>query len=362
MKFKKTVTVGLGDRSYPIFIQPGCLHAIGLDLHKKNIGKRFGVISDDHVADLYGDVLLKSLTDAGIESELLIFPHGESSKNLQTIATLASELSQRGFDRGDALLALGGGVTGDMTGFLAAIYMRGIPFVQVPTTLLAQVDSSVGGKTGVDIPEGKNLVGCFYQPKAVYIDPAVLNTLPKQELLGGLAEVIKYGVIQDHEFFDYLDNRREDILALKEDAVIPLIARCCEIKAQVVEQDEREGGLRRILNFGHTIGHAVEAASEFTLIHGLAVSIGMKTVADLAVLGGHLSQKDADRLCQLLEDYEMPVSIPSDLDRNAIKQYLQTDKKTVGGRVFFVLPEAIGQVIITDQVNEAHLDEILSRV
>ena len=362
MKTKKIVTVGLGDRSYPILIHPGCLNAVGSDVYKKNIGKRFGVISDDHVAGLYGDALLKSLADAGIDAELITFPRGESSKNLQTIAMLASELAQRGFDRGDALLALGGGVTGDMTGFLAAVYMRGIPFVQVPTTLLAQVDSSVGGKTGVDIPEGKNLVGCFYQPKAVYIDPDVLGTLPKEELLGGLAEVIKYGVIQDQEFFEFLEKSREGILALEEDAIIPLLARCCEIKAQVVEQDEREGGLRRILNYGHTIGHAVEAASDFTLIHGLAIAIGMRAAADLAVLGGHLPQEDADRLCRLLEAYEMPVSIPPELDRNAIKQFLQTDKKTIGGRVFFVLPEAIGRVVITDQVEDSHVDQVLSRV
>ena len=214
----------------------------------------------------------------------------------------------------------------------------------------------------MDIPEGKNLVGCFYQPKAVYIDPDVLRTLPRKELLGGLAEVIKYGVIQDQEFFDFLDKRREAILALEEDVVISLIARCCEIKAQVVEQDEREGGLRRILNFGHTIGHAVEAASDFTLIHGLAIAIGMRAVADLAVLGGHLPREDADRLCRLLEAYNMPVVIPPELDRNVIKQFLQTDKKTIGGRVFFVLPEAIGKVIITDQVDDFHIDEVLGCV
>ncbi len=196
--------VGLGDRSYPIFIEKGCLKRIGDDLQSRNIAKRYGVVADDLVADLYGNQVMAGLMAAGIKAELVVFPHGEADKTLQTIGDLAGKLARLGFDRKDALIALGGGVTGDITGFLASSYMRGIPFVQLPTSLLAQVDSSVGGKTGVDIPEGKNLVGAFYQPKAVYIDISVLNTLPRQELLGGLAEVIKYGVIRDGEFFHFL--------------------------------------------------------------------------------------------------------------------------------------------------------------
>lgn len=356
---KQQVTVGLGERSYPIIIRPGMLPLIGKDIGSRKIGKRYGMISDDHVAALYGDIALQSLADAGLNAELITFPRGESSKNLQTIAGLASELAERGFDRGDALIALGGGVTGDMAGFLASIYMRGIPFVQIPTTLLSQVDSSVGGKTGVDIPEGKNLVGTFYQPQAVYIDPDVLKTMPDEEILGGLAEVIKYGVIWDAGFFDFLEQERQNILALKETALIPLIARCCEIKAQVVEQDEREGGLRRILNFGHTIGHAVEAASDFSLIHGLAIAIGMRAASDLAVLGGHLTREESQRVQSLLEAYGLPVTVPPSLDRTAIKRFLLADKKTVGGRVFFVLPEAVGRVMVTDRVDVAHIDEVL---
>jgi len=233
------VTVGLDERSYPINIRSGLLAGIGADLQKNKYATRYGVISDEHVAGLYGDSLMQSLASAGIEAELITFPRGEESKNLQTMATLASELAGRGFDRADGLIALGGGVTGDITGFLASIYMRGIPFVQVPTTLLAQVDSSVGGKTGVDIPEGKNLVGTFYQPRAVYIDTDVLQTLPRDELRGGLAEVIKYGVIHDADFFAFLDRSREAVLDLDQDVITRLIARCCEIKAWVVEQDER---------------------------------------------------------------------------------------------------------------------------
>ncbi len=356
-----SIVVGLGERSYPIVFRHGLLPTLGSELKKKNIGNRYCIISDDHVAGLYGEPLIRSLSANGFRCEILTFPHGEASKKLATISALASQLAQKGFDRGDALIALGGGVAGDMAGFLASIYMRGIPFIQVPTTLLAQVDSSVGGKTGVDIPEGKNLIGTFYQPRAVYIDPDVLTTLPKQELLGGLAEVIKYGVIRDREFFDFLRANRTAILGLEDRAILPLLARCCEIKAQVVEQDEKEGGLRRILNFGHTIGHAVEAASKFSLIHGLAISIGMRAACDLAVAGGHLSVEKAGEVRQLLIDFGLPVDVPPELDRHEIKQFLLTDKKTVGGRVFFVLPQDIGKVMITDDVPVSHIDEVLDR-
>ena len=355
-----TVIVGLGERSYPIRISSGLMAEIGADLRQRKIGTKYGIIADDTVAELYGEQCMQSLEAAGLRAELIIFPHGEANKHTGTVTALASELAQRGFDRGDALLALGGGVTGDITGFLAAVYMRGIPFVQVPTTLLSQVDSSVGGKTGVDLPEGKNLVGIFYQPKAVYIDIDVLHTLPPDELRGGLAEVIKYGVIHDTEFFSFLAENRAAVFALQQDVLTQLIARCCEIKAWVVEQDEREGGLRRILNFGHTIGHAVEAASDFQLIHGKAVAIGMCAAAELAVRTGCLAEKDARAVRELIERYELPVTIPAELDRYLIRKYLLHDKKTVGGRVFYVLPETIGKVLITDQVSKDDLDAVLS--
>ncbi|NOX80186.1 MAG: 3-dehydroquinate synthase [Deltaproteobacteria bacterium] len=357
---EKKIIVGLGKRSYPIVIRTGLLAGIGPALKDRQIAKRYGVISDEHVAGLYGDILMGSLADAGLDAELITFPRGETNKNLQTIAMLSSRLATLGFDRRDALIALGGGVTGDITGFLASVYMRGIPFVQVPTTLLAQVDSSVGGKTGVDIPEGKNLVGTFYQPEAVYIDTAVLQSLPESELLGGLAEVIKYGVIIDQDFFHFLESQQKEILQLRPEVIIPMIARCCEIKARVVEQDEREGGLRRILNFGHTIGHAVEAASDFRLIHGLAIAIGMQAAADLAVRTGRLDRGQADRLRTLLSACRLPVTIPAELDRLRIKGYMQTDKKTVDGRIFFVLPTEIGKVIITDEVDEKDIDAVLT--
>jgi 3-dehydroquinate synthase len=355
----KELQVGLGERSYPIIIRERLLGEIGTDLQNRSIAKRYGVIADEYVASLFGDTILDSLAAGGISAELITFARGEASKNLNTIARLASSLAQRGFDRQDGLLALGGGVTGDITGFLAASYMRGLPFVQVPTTLLAQVDSSVGGKTGVDIPEGKNLVGAFYQPRCVYIDSQVLSALPESELLNGLAEVIKYGVIYDRTFFEFLENRRQDILALELPVLEEVIATCCAIKADVVEKDERETDLRRILNYGHTIGHAIEAASGYSLAHGSAVAIGMVAAAELAVLKGILAADEKLRIEKLISDFGLPVKIPGELDRQEITNYLKTDKKTVDGRVFFVLPTTIGKVIITDEVDEKHIAKVL---
>lgn len=359
---EQAIQVGLGERSYPIIIGAEIMGRVGSDLRARGLAKRYGIISDDRVAGLYGDRLRQVFRQSGLACDLITFPQGEASKNLRTIAALASTLAERGFDRKDALVALGGGVTGDITGFLASVYMRGIPFVQVPTSLLAQVDSSVGGKTGVDIPQGKNLIGTFYQPRAVYIDSGVLQTLPRDEFLGGMAEVIKYGASIDADFFAWLAENRDAILALDSSCIIPMIRRCCEMKAAVVEQDEREGGLRRILNFGHTIGHAVEAASGYTLIHGFAVAIGMRAVAELAVRCGVAGPEVALAIKRLLEAYGLPTSIPDDFDRQSLRTYLQTDKKTVGGRVFFVLPEQLGRVRITDQVADVDVDAVLGNV
>jgi len=352
--------VGLGTRSYPIIITHGLLQDIGADLKTKNIAKRFVIIADETVAGLYGAPVLSSLRQAGYAPDLVAFPAGEASKTMATVANLASRLAQLGVDRKDGLIALGGGVTGDITGFLAASYLRGIPFVQIPTTLLAQVDSSVGGKTGVDIPEGKNLIGAFYQPRAVYIDSDVLRTLPGHELLNGIAEVIKYGVIYDHDFFVFLETHREAILARDLAVLEQVIERCCAIKAEVVAKDEREADLRRILNFGHTIGHAVEADSGYQLAHGSAVAIGMVAVSSLAVAKGIFPGSDADRLTALIKNFGLPTSIPAGSDRKKLKGYLLTDKKTVGGRPFFVLPTAIGTVVITADVDEGLIDRVLA--
>ncbi len=359
---RTSLTVGLGERSYPIYIGPGVLNMIGTDLKARQAGRKYGIITDSNVGELYGGRLLQILQQEGIEAELFSFPAGEGSKNLNTIGDLAGRLARKGFDRTDALIALGGGVAGDMTGFLAATYMRGIAFVQIPTSLLAQVDSSVGGKTGVDIPEGKNLVGAFYQPRAVYIDTDLLVTLPQQEYRGGLAEVIKYGVIKDSAFFTFLQENQSAIQALQPEILTGMIKRCCEIKAEVVARDEREGGLRRILNYGHTIGHAVEAASDFTIIHGFAVAIGMVAAAGLAVHSLGDSVDIRKELTALLAGYGLPTTIPPHLDIDRMRTYLLADKKTVAGRVFFVLPERIGVVSITDQVDPDDVDAVLRNV
>lgn len=360
MKFQ-TLQVGLDDRSYPIIIEDGLITRIGRDLAERKVGTKYGVIADDHVASLYGSTLMKSFDEAGITAKLFTFPQGEESKNLEIFGNLHRELAQAGFDRSDALVGLGGGVTGDLTGFVAATYMRGIPFVQVPTTLLAQVDSSVGGKTGIDIPEGKNLVGAFYQPKVVFIDTAVLTTLPMKEYCGGLAEVIKYGVIRDRDFFFFLENNIDHILALDRQTIQEMIYTCCRIKADVVAEDERESNIRRILNYGHTIGHGIEAASDYSIIHGEAVAMGMVAALRLAVGSGLCERQEAGRVATLIHNYGLPTEIPYDLDRDRIKGYLLSDKKTIGKRVFYVLPTKIGDVVITDDVSDGLVDEALKK-
>ena len=351
--------VGLAERSYPIFIEEGCLQRVGVDLAEKKIAGKYCVIADNYVAELYGDTLLQSLAGAGVSAELIPFPRGEANKTLQTVGVLASQLARKGLGRKDGLIALGGGVTGDITGFLASSYMRGIPFVQIPTTLLAQVDSSVGGKTGVDIPEGKNLMGAFYQPKAVYIDMRVLSTLPVEEMLNGLAEVIKYGVIQSHEFLDFLENNHEKILKKEAGIIGEMIHTCCRIKAEIVAADERETDKRRILNFGHTIGHAVEAASDFSIPHGFAVAIGMVAASRISLAKRILRQEEFDYIHSIILKFGLPTDVPMALSRDSIKNYLLTDKKTINGRVYFVLPTSMDRVIITNEVTDKQIDEVL---
>ena len=354
-----TLEVGIVDRSYPIRIEEGCLQKVGSDLAERRVANYYCIIADNRVAELYGDELLHSLAGAGIHAECIQFPRGEASKTLATVAGLASQLAHKGFGRKDGIIALGGGVTGDIAGFLAASYMRGIPFIQIPTTLLAQVDSSVGGKTGVDIPEGKNLIGAFYQPRAVYIDMHVLRTLPREELLSGLAEVIKYGVIRDQEFLGFLDKNHQRILDLDPEIIEKVIHTCCRIKAEIVAEDEREADLRRILNFGHSIGHAVEAASDFSILHGNAVAIGMMAAARISVAKGLLTNDEVDRICLIIKKFGLPTEVPKALNRDVIKNFLLTDKKTVSGRVFYVLPTSMDRIIITDEVSDKQVDDVL---
>ena len=266
-----TVNVALGDRSYAIEIG-AALDQAGARLQGLGLGRKMAVVTNPLIKKLYGERLINGLKSAGFLVMSIEVPDGELSKSLDWANSIYTALLINSFDRKSALVALGGGVVGDLTGFAAATFMRGVPFIQVPTTLLSMVDSSVGGKTGVNHPMGKNMIGAFYQPRKVLMDLSCLRSLPREEFLAGMAEVIKYGVIRDAAFFDYLDKNREMILALEPAALEYIIRRSCEIKAEVVEKDERESGLRAILNFGHTVGHAIETAESYTLRHGYAVA------------------------------------------------------------------------------------------
>jgi 3-dehydroquinate synthase len=341
-----TVPVELGERSYRIFIDCGLLSRTGTILHELGCKGKVGIITDRNLARRYLKPLIRSLVDAGFQPTPMILPPGERTKSLRTIERILDQLVREQFERRSTLLALGGGVIGDLTGFAAAIYLRGIPFVQIPTSLVAQVDSSVGGKTGVDHRLGKNLIGAFHQPSCVLVDTATLRTLPAREWIAGLAEVIKYGVIADEVFFEFLERNIERILRYDEDAVSRIITRSCEIKAQVVAEDERESDRRRILNFGHTIAHALETVSGYRgLVHGEAVGIGMVQEADIARHLGLGTSEVAERIRGLVRAAGLPEDMPR-VPFARLWEAMQSDKKVVHGTVYCVLPKRIGDVAI----------------
>lgn len=330
------------DESYDILIGFGLLDEIPLDLKNRPVGSRYAIITDNELRRIYGERLLKRFHEAGLEAHLIDFPAGEESKNIYMVSRLASELLKRGFDRRSAIVALGGGVVGDVAGFTAAIFMRGIPYVQVPTTLTAQVDSSIGGKTGVDTAEGKNLLGAFHQPRRVYIDPALLRTLPRREFISGLAEVVKYGVICDRELFEYLERNAEKIMSLDEEALVHIIERSCEIKKAIVEEDPFEENKRAILNYGHTPGHALERLSGYKVLHGEAVSVGMRISGWVAVRMGFWNIEDWERQNRLLKKFGLPLRMEFNVDE--IIEAMHYDKKAEGGAIMFVLPKRIGEM------------------
>ncbi len=351
------IKVELGDRSYHIFIGAGTLGDTGEEVKKIN-PSRVAVISNPTVFGLYGAAVSSSLKKAGLNPEVVLIPDGEEYKELLWAYYLFGELLKRRLDRASVLIALGGGVIGDITGFVASAYMRGISFVQVPTTLLAQVDSSVGGKTGVNHPLGKNMIGTFYQPRLVWADVDTLRSLPKREFLAGMAEVIKYGVIRDEAFFRFLEDNRGKILNLDRSVLEEIIRRSCEIKADVVSRDEREGGLRAILNYGHTIGHALETATRYTTyLHGEAVAIGMCLEAKLSSLLGHADAAGVKRIRSLVTAYGLPSEIKPDLDAEGILSSMRLDKKAVAGQLKFILPEKIGSVKIMGVADRAMIIE-----
>ena len=356
------VKVELGPRSYDILIGAK-LEKLGEEMGPLRLGQKTAVVTNPTVNKLYGQRVLKTLTAAGFLAMPVEVPDGEQYKTLDWTNAVFTALLINTFDRRSPLVALGGGVIGDLTGFAAACYMRGVPFVQAPTTLLSMVDSSVGGKTGVNHPMGKNMIGAFHQPKLVLMDLDTLKTLPKEEFLSGMAEVIKYGVIWDQELFDFLDKNREKILAQEHGPLGHIIRRSCEIKADVVSKDEREGGLRAILNFGHTVGHAVETLSGYTVRHGEAVAIGMVYAAKLAHRIGQCDARVPERVEKLISEYNLPVSLTFLKRRPSVPELMdaiQVDKKAEGGKVRLILPKKVGEVIMTKEWDDGVLSQILS--
>jgi 3-dehydroquinate synthase len=340
----QTLTVNLGDRSYPIYVGAGILERAGELLKQAGLRGKVAVVTNPTVAQLYLDGIHEALTNAAFEVTPVLLPDGEEHKNLKSVASVYDRLIGERFERKSCVLALGGGIVGDVAGFAAATYLRGIPYVQVPTTLLAQVDSSVGGKTGVNHENGKNLIGAFYQPKMVLIDVAVLRTLPRRELVAGLAEVIKYGIIQDPGLFELLEQRAEKLLGLDRELLSQVIAVSCAIKARVVEADEREEDFRAVLNFGHTIGHALEAVTGYRqLLHGEAVGVGMVKAVALSVQQGFCDPASFNRVVALVRKAGLPVEIPPGVTPQNLIQAMEVDKKVAGGKIKFIVCEGIGK-------------------
>ncbi|MFA7231554.1 MAG: 3-dehydroquinate synthase [Victivallaceae bacterium] len=351
MKHYIKIPVNLGERSYDIIIGSGLINNSESYLESFAGEKKCLTVTDSNVGPLYERHLRKILIATGADNSDFIFPAGEENKTMDTITAICRQCVLRGLDRKSLIIALGGGVCGDMAGFSAAVYMRGIDFIQIPTTLLAAVDSSVGGKTGVDLPEGKNLVGAFWQPKLVLMDTTVLNTLPEKEIRCGLAEVVKYGVIMDKDFFAKLENNVDRIKALDLEFYAEIIARCCELKAQVVTEDEHENGIRAILNYGHTFGHAVELLSDFKMSHGEAVAVGMNMAMKLSALTGMVSESEAARQKELLLRLGLPCSVPASYKPDEILAAMGRDKKKVGSKLKLVLPVSIGEVKVTNDIS-----------
>jgi 3-dehydroquinate synthase len=339
----RTLAVNLGQRSYPIYLGGGLLARTGELLDQAGCGEKVGIVSNPKVADFYLPAVSGSLEQSGFRVVTIIVPEGEEHKNLESVSTIYDRLVAERFDRKSCLLALGGGVIGDLAGFAAATYLRGIPYVQVPTTLLAQVDSSIGGKTGVNHREGKNLIGAFYQPRIVIIDVGVLRTLPPRELKAGMAEVIKYGVIADPHLFGLLEEQMDRLLALDRELLVEVIATSCAIKALVVERDEHEDDQRAVLNFGHTVGHALEALTGYAvLLHGEAVAIGMVQAAAISYRQGACDERSFNRILGLIRKAGLPTEIPTSVDLRELVRGMEVDKKSVGGKIRFVLCRGIG--------------------
>lgn len=357
------IRVNLGTLSYDIAIASGNLDRLGEFMTPLKLGKKVLLVSNPEIFNYYGEPAIASLEKAGFDVAYCTLPAGEEYKTPETLQIIYDFAIKHRLERSSTMVALGGGIIGDMTGFAAATWLRGINVVQVPTSLLAMVDASIGGKTGVNHPQGKNLIGAFHQPKLVLIDPDVLQTLPEREFRAGMAEVIKYGVIWDRELFEKLEqcDRLDQIQSLSPGLLSEILIRSCQSKADVVGQDEKESGLRAILNYGHTIGHAVESLTGYTVVlHGEAVGIGMVAASQIAVQLGLWDETSHQRQLELIKKASLPVTLPSGLNLEEIVDSLQTDKKVKDGKVRFVLPKRIGEAIVTDQVSSDIVYQVLT--
>lgn len=358
-----SITVQLPQTSYEIAIAPGNLDQLGPKIQPLNLGQKVLLVSNPEIFAHYGERAIASLQEAGFDISHCILPAGEEYKTPQTLHNIYDAALANRLERSSTMVALGGGVVGDMTGFAAATWLRGLNVVQVPTSLLAMVDAAIGGKTGVNHPQGKNLIGAFHQPRLVLIDPDVLKTLPVREFRGGMAEVIKYGVIWDAELFAQMENSQglDEINNLTPGLLEEILIRSCQSKADVVAKDEKESGLRAILNYGHTVGHAVESLTGYTVVtHGEAVGIGMVAASRLAVELGMWDEESDRRQLALIEKASLPTKLPSGLDIEKILVSLQTDKKVKAGKVRFVLPTGVGVVTVTDKASGDVLRGVLA--
>jgi 3-dehydroquinate synthase len=356
------ITVNLskkGSASYEIHIGENIMDRVALIITKNNWASRYIIITDSSVSKLHGERVLTILREMDLRVDMIDFPAGEASKNSKISLQIVDRMIDLGADRTSGLIALGGGVVGDIAGFVASIYMRGIPYIQVPTTLLAQVDSSIGGKTGIDLPQGKNILGTFYQPKAVFIDVAFLETLPPREFRTGLAEIVKHGIIDDPELFNSLEAGTEALASRDWGLIKEIIAQSCRIKCRIVEIDETENGIRRILNFGHTIGHAIEAECAYSISHGEAISMGMVASTLISEKLRYLRSKDRERIISLIRTIGLPDRIPKALNLDGVLSRIKRDKKKEGNISHFVLLKKIGIPFVNGNVPEALIREIM---
>jgi len=357
----KVVTVQLKERSYPIYIGSETLRSLPESFLEHCGRHKAAIITDENVRAIYGQTALDSLAKAGVPAHLITVKPGEKSKSVAVAQKLYDKMFDFEIERSDTIVALGGGVVGDLAGFIAATFKRGLNFVQVPTTLLAMVDSSIGGKTGINHPRGKNMIGAFHQPKMVFADTATLRTLPRRELGCGLAETVKHAVIRDGAFFELLEKQSKSIVDLEPQTIIDLVERNCRIKADVVSADERESGLRGILNFGHTIGHAIETVlPDRDYHHGEAISLGMVAAADLAQKRNLLKADQAVRIVNLLEKFDLPTSFAADVPTKKLCQAMRHDKKVKAGKINFVLPTSLGTCTFVDDLTETEITHAIS--